>query len=86
MKNKLEQVGKSIEQSLLKKVEENNRRIEEKLNLVMNHSKTYVETLKNIKVAEDKQSNSLETADFRAITKETRNEELAEVHDKKVRS
>ena len=74
MINKLEQVGKSIEHSLLKKVEENNRRIEEKLSLVMNHSKTYVKTVKNIQAVGEKQPNSLETTDFRAIMKETRNE------------
>ena len=41
MKNKMKEIGKSLDESLLKQVEQNNKQIEEKLNSIINQNQTY---------------------------------------------
>ena len=86
MKNKLEEVGKTLKESLLREVRDNNKKIEEKMNEMMSENRSYAETVKNIKPSENCASKPDQNTDFRAIMMEARNDELADESDKKLRS
>ena len=87
MKAKLENFGKTLKDTLLKEVNENNKRIEEKLNQVMQESKTYSETVKNTIGSGTAPTNIPETSvDFRTIMKEAREEEITEEKEQKRRT
>ena len=87
MKAKLENFGKTLKDTLLKEVNENNKRIEDKLNQVMQKSRTYSETVKNTKGSGTVPSNIPETSvDFRTIMKEAREEEITEEKEQKRRT
>ena len=83
MKNKLEEVGKTLKESLLREVRDNNMKIEEKMNEVMRENRSYAETVKNIKPSENC---AKPDQNIRAIMMEARNDELADESDKKLRS
>ena len=109
MKKKLDQVGKSLEDKLLRQIEDNNRKMDEKLSEVlthsktyavsstdykqidqkldevMKHSKTYAESVKNMQSA-GVQTGQSAAAQFRSIIEETKNKQLAEESNQKVRS
>ena len=84
--NKLEAVGRTLKESVLKEVNENNNKLNEKLDKVMNENRTYAESVKNIPSSEEILRFPNETPDLRVIIKEARNEQLAEETEKKQRS
>ena len=95
MNKKLGEVGKSLEETLIKKVEENNIEIDKKLNLVMSQTKTYAELAKNTKVTGDTQSAHPEIPDssttvnvpanLRSIMRDAKNDQLTEENERKQR-
>ena len=86
MKKKLEQIGMCLKESLLKEVQENNKKMEEKLNQVMSLSNSYANTVKNIQASEKIQTSTNVNTDFRTIMREARNEELVEEQEKRLRA
>ena len=86
VKKKLKEVGKSLEASLLKRVEENNEHTEEEFNIVMNQSKTYDESIQNKQPSGETTSTVTRNINLSTIMKETRNGELAEESVEKLRS
>ena len=88
MKTKLDQIGTSLKEFLLKELHENNKEIDEKMNIVMAQNRTYVESVQNTQPSGNGETvfNPKTNTDFRSIMIETRNEELAEESEKKLRS
>ena len=86
MKEKLDQVEKTLKESLLAQVNENHKRIEEKLNEVMKQNKSYADVVKKLEIVGDSLPKPPENADLRSIIKEAKNEQLAEESDKKLRA
>ena len=86
MKTKLDQIGTSLTEFLLKELHENNKEIEEKMNIVMAQNRTYAESVQNTQPSGNGETvfNPKTNTDFRSIMIETRNEELAEESEKKL--
>ena len=91
MKKELLVIGNSIKESLVKEIHENNKRLEMKLNLKNPFSKPPDEQ----NADDDEVENNLSVGawgvrapieDFRAILKETQNEQLNEANDQKIRA
>ena len=58
MKNKLEQVGIAIKESLIKEVNDNSKKLESKLNQVIDDNKSFVDAVKNIKPSNSEADNA----------------------------
>ena len=88
MKTKLEQIGTTLKEFLLKELHDNNKEIKEKMNIVMAQNKTYAESVQNTQPYGDGEIvyNPRTNTDFHTIMIETRNDELAEEREKKLRS
>lgn len=86
MKCKIEQIGKTLEETILKQVNDNNQLIEEKLKEVMVYTKSYAESAKNNLIPNGTPVEPAGNVNLRTIMHEARNEELAEERDKKLRS
>ena len=92
MKKQLEEIGKSIKESLLKEVQENNKQMEEKINNVMGQGFTPLEPVWNDCAFKDTQGKTVKmtpttkSMDLRAIMNETKNEQLNEANDLKLRA
>ena len=83
MNKKIDDIGKSLRETLLKEVQNSNTKIENKLNEV---TKTYAESLlQNAQPSSDQASTPTIATDFRTIMEVTRNEDLAEENEKKLR-
>ena len=85
MHTKLEHFGKALKEMLLKEVSENNNKIDDKLTQVINESRSYAETVKNVKESAANPSIPETSVDFRTLMKEARDEELAEEGEQKRR-
>ena len=83
---KLEAVGRTLKESILKEVNENNNEFNKKLEQVVNQNRTYAESVKNTPPSGETPRIPNETTDLRIIMKEARNEELAEESEKKQRA
>ena len=86
MTRKIEQIGKTLEHTLLKHVKDNNQQIEERLNEVVNHAKTYAGSVSNDQVVNVTPLKPTENVSLRTIMNEAKNEELAEEREKKLRA
>ena len=86
MKNKIDQIGKTLKESLLEQVSDNNQQIEEKLKQVLCQTKTYADSVKGNQTTEGSYPKPAEKVNFRIIMKEAKNDELAEESDKKLRT
>ena len=85
IKRKLEDVGNTLKKSFLKELHANNKQIEKKLEEVISDNKTYADSVNNKQHSKNTPHKLNQNLDFRAIMKETKNEELAEESDKQFR-
>ena len=84
MIRKLEQIEKSLKESLLAEVSKNNKRLEDKLNEVINVNKSYAEIVRSSQIATNPMPTTSENSDQRTIMREEQNEQLADETDKKL--
>ena len=85
MKKRMKKLGENVMKNLLNELEDSKREMEKKLNHVMIQTKSYAESVQN--TSQDKNQTPNGTyIDFRAIMEETKNAELVEEKEKKLRS
>jgi hypothetical protein len=75
----MKEIGKSLEESLLKQVEQNNKQIEEKLNSIINQNQTYKSYAEKVK-------DNVEVSNLESIIKETKNDDLVQERERELRS
>ena len=91
MIKELDQIGKTIKESILKEIHENNKEIEKKINKVMNQSVPYSTSVEGGSELRENSTTVKVTSphkpvDLRSIMIETKNDQMAEVNDQKVRA
>ena len=86
METKLEHFGKALKEMLFKEVKDNNKKMEEKINLMISENRSYAESVKDVKASQVKSSIPETKVDFRTIMKEARDEEIAEESEQKRRA
>ena len=86
MTTKLKLVERNLTESLLKEVNKNNRKLEEKFDEVMKEYKSYAETASQSHTAMDAQPQTTQIPDQRKIMRDEQNAQLAEETDIKLRS
>ena len=85
MKKRMKKLGENVMKNLLNELQDSKREMEKKLNHVMIQTKSYAESVQN--TSQDKNQTPNGTyIDFRAIMEETKNAELVEEKEKKLRS
>ena len=80
----MEQFGESLMKNLINELQDSKRKMEEKLNHLMIQTKLYAELVQKTS-REKNQTPNWTYIDFRAIMEETKNAELIEVKEKKLR-
>ena len=75
MKKQIEQLGKNLTKNLLIELQDSKKEMEEKLNYVMNQTKSYAESVQNTSQEKYETTNGT-YIDFPAIMEETKNAEL----------
>ena len=81
----MEQLGENIMKNLINELQDSKREMEEKPNYAMHQTKTDAESVQNTSQQKNQTPNR-RYIDFRAITEETKNPELFEEKEKKLRS
>ena len=81
----MEQLGENVMKNLLNELQDCKREMEEKLNHVMIQTKIYAESVQNTSQEKNQTPNGT-NIDFRAIVEETKNVELVEKKERKLRS
>ena len=81
----MEQLGENVMKNLLNELQDSKREMEEKLNHVMIQTKIYAESVQNTSQEKNQTPNGT-NIDFRAIVEETKNVELVEKKERKLRS
>ena len=77
IRRELESIGKTIKESLSREVQESNKRIEGKLNKVINKGITNADSARNEETSRVSQTKPPDIDDFRSIMREAKSEELA---------
>ena len=85
MKIHMEQLGENLKKNLLNELQDSKREMEKKLNHVMIQTKSYAESVQNTSQEKNQTPNGT-YIDFRVILEETKNTELVEEKEKKLRS
>ena len=84
MRKELVQIGKTIKDSLVKEIQNNNKMMEEKL---MSHQQPAAPAKKtDVNGAANPWNQAPQAVDFRTILQETQNEQLNEANDQKIRA
>ena len=83
MTTKIAQIGKELQNTFIKQVEENNKRLEEKIQVVVNQGKTFADIAKT--TTQPNGNKITNTSCLRDIMGEAKNEELNEERDKQLR-
>ena len=86
MNKRIDLIGQTLKESLLKEVQSNNIQFENKFNEMMTQNRTYAESLKNIQPSAEPATIPTVVTNLRTIIEETRNEDLAEENEKKIRA
>ena len=81
----MEQLGGNITKKLLNELKDSKREMKEKPNHAILHTKTCAESVQNTSQQKNQTPNRI-YIDFRAITEESKNPELFEEKEKKLRS
>ena len=81
----MEQFGENLTKNLLNELQDSKREMEQKLNHVMIQTKRYAESVQNTSQEKNQTPNG-SYIDLRAIMEETKNAELVEEKEKKLRS
>ena len=85
MKKHMEQLGEDLKKNLLNELQDSKREMEEKLNHVMIQTKSYAESVQNTSQEKNQTPNG-KYIDFRVTLEETKNTQLVEEKEKKLRS
>ena len=86
MKSKIDQMGKSLEETFLKHIRDNNQLVEEKISHLIKENKSYSESVKGVQLSLETSPEQKESVDLRTIMNEAKNNELVEEADKKRRA
>ena len=84
MKKHMEQLGENLMKNLFNELQDSKREMEEELNHVMIRTKSYAESVQNTSQEKNQTPNGT-YIDFRVIMEETKNAELVEEKEKKLR-
>ena len=84
MKKHMEQLGENLMKNLFNELQDSKREMEEELNHVMIWTKSYAESVQNTSQEKNQTPNGT-YIDFRVIMEETKNAELVEEKEKKLR-